>query len=77
MVKNNGLKTQKMSASAARKATNARIWREKAQAVRIIDENVTLFISQESIRIIKLDESKKVEGSFSTIVSSKGKIVID
>lgn len=77
MVKNNELKNRKMSTSAARKAKNSKLWRDRAQAIKIIDENVTVFITQENVRIIKLDESKRVEKSFSAIVSSKGKIVID
>ena len=77
MVKNKELKNKKMSTSAARKANNSRLWRERTQAIKVIDENVTLFITQENVRIMKLDESKKVERSFSAIISSKGKIVID
>ena len=77
MVKKKELKNQKKLTSAARKAKNSSLWRERAQAIKIIDENATVFIAQENVRIIKLDESKRVEMSFSAIVSSKGKIVID
>ena len=77
MVKNDDLKSRKTSTSMARKSKNSKLWRERAQTIKIIDENVTVFIAQENIRIIKLDESKRVERSFSAIVSSKGKIVID
>ena len=77
MNKADGIKNVKMSTSAARKANNSRIWREKAQAIRIIDENATLFISQENIKIIKLNESHKSATSFSAIISSKGTIVIE
>lgn len=77
MVNSKEVKNQKLSTSALRKASNSRYWREKNQAVKNIDENVTVFITQTNIKIIKLDESKKVEASFSTIVSSKRKIVID
>lgn len=77
MPKNKDLKKGKMSPSTVRKAANSRIWSERTQSIRIINENASLFVSQKNIKIIKLDETQKVATSFSTIVSSKGKIVID
>ena len=77
MIKNKDLKRGKMSTSTVRKARNSRFWSERTQSVRIINENASLFVSQKNIKIMKLDETQKVATSFSTIVSSKGKIVID
>lgn len=76
MVENTTIK-RRLSASAARKARNSRLWSERTQYSNIINENANSFVSQKNIRIVILDESKSVGESFSTIVSSKGKIVID
>lgn len=77
MIKTKQMNAKKLSTSATRKTINSQYWRERTQLIEKIDENVTMFISQTDIKIIKLEESKKIEKSFSTIISSKGKIIID
>lgn len=73
----NGSKSKKLSNSASRKALISQNWRERDQTIEIIDLNATIFISQTNIKIMKLDESQKIETSFSSIISSKRKIIID
>ncbi|MBQ7874924.1 MAG: hypothetical protein IJ306_07200 [Oscillospiraceae bacterium] len=76
-MENRRKKCQKLSISSQRKQLASKYWRERAQTVAIIDYNTNMFISQKNIKIFKLDESKNIDVPFSTIISSKSKIIID
>ena len=76
-MENRRKKYQKLSISSQRKQLAAKYWRERSQAVAVINYNTNMFISQKNCKIFKLDESKNIDVPFSTIISSKCKIIID
>ena len=70
-------KKSKSMPSSFRKASNSQYWSELSRTSKIMDDRVAVFVEQTNVRIVQPNETIKVKTSISTIITSKGKIVID
>lgn len=70
-------KKSKSMLSSFRKASNSQYWSELSRTSKIMDDRVAVFVEQTNVRIVQPNETIKVKTSISTIITSKGKIVID
>lgn len=69
-------KSRTISKSSIRKASASRYWSELSKTKKLMNDQVEIFIKQTNIRVVAPNESIESETSVSTIVTSKGKIII-
>ena len=67
---------RRLSISSCRKASNSKYWRERSRTIKIMDEQTAIFIEQSNIRVIHPEESANIKASVSTVINSKGKIIV-
>ena len=70
-------KKRSRSMSSIRKATNSQYWSELSKTSKIMEERVAIFVKQTNIQIVHPNQSVETHTSISTIITTKGKIVID
>ena len=70
-------KKNKSMPSSIRKVSNSQYWSELSKTSKIMDDRVAVFVEQTNVRIVHPNETIKVKTSISTIITSKGKIIID
>ena len=68
---------KRKSRAKALKMKNSNYWREQSLSSKAIMEQANKLIEREDIRVMRLSSTTESKSSFSTIINSKGVIIID